>query len=131
VTAALAGTDEFAQARDVCRFATAVRARAAGSGGAAGAQLGEWCAQAALLRDLFGNPFGRPPVVAPAWLIWDGGVVYRLAQGIYAERAFDRLPVLGDALEEAGCTDEDILNHCRQAREHVRGCWLVDLLGKE
>ena len=56
----------------------------------------------------------------------------KLAQGIYDDRAFDRMPVLADALEEAGCYDADILAHCRQPGEHVRGCWVVDLLlGKE
>ena len=53
----------------------------------------------------------------------------RLAQGIYDERAFDRLPVLGDALEDAGCHDDAVLGHCRQqGKQHVRGCWLGDLL---
>ena len=54
----------------------------------------------------------------------------RLAESIYEERTFDDLPILGDALEEAGCTDPTILDHCRSG-EHVRGCWVVDLvLGK-
>jgi hypothetical protein len=50
------------------------------------------------------------------------------AQPIYAERAFDRLPILTDALEDAGCTWADILDHCRQPGEPGRGCWMVDLL---
>jgi hypothetical protein len=51
---------------------------------------------------------------------------------IYDERAFNRMPILADALEEAGCTNKDILDHCRSGGEHVRGCWAVDLiLGKE
>jgi hypothetical protein len=66
--------------------------------------------------------------VDPGWLAWDGGAVRNLAQGIYQERAFDRLPVLGDALEEAGCDSTDMLLHCRQPGEHVGGCWLIDLL---
>jgi hypothetical protein len=83
-----------------------------------------------LLRDIFGNPF-RSVAVDPSWRAWDGGTVVKLAQRIYDERAFDRLPVLADALEEAGCSDPYILNHCRQSGEHVRGCWAVDaLLGK-
>jgi hypothetical protein len=58
--------------------------------------------------------------------------VVRLAQSIYDDRAFDRLPVLADALEEPGCTNAEILAHCRLPGEHVRGCWVVDLLlGKE
>jgi len=54
--------------------------------------------------------------------------VVQLAEGIYEDRAFDSMPVLGDALEDAGCADEAILRHCRQADEHVRGCWVVDLI---
>jgi hypothetical protein len=83
------------------------------------------------LRELF-NPFRRRRSVDPAWLSWNGGTVRHLAQAIYDEHAFDRLPVLADALEEAGCADADILNHCRQPGAHVRGCWVVDsLLAKE
>ena len=55
-----------------------------------------------------------------------------LARGIYEDRAFDRLPLLADALMDAGCADEQILAHCRSEGPHVRGCWVVDLvLGKE
>src|SRR5262249_28129998 len=85
-------------------------------------------AQTTLLRDLFGNPF-RPVTADLGWLT---PAVITLAQGIYDERAFDRLPILADALEEAGCRDPDMLPHCRQPGEHVRGCWAIDLiLGKE
>jgi hypothetical protein len=87
----------------------------------------ERAAQCRLLRDVFGNPF-RPMAVAAAWLAWNGGTAPKLAQAVYDERAFERLPVLADALEEAGCTDPDLLGHCRQPGEHVRGCWAVDLL---
>jgi hypothetical protein len=67
-----------------------------------------------------------------SWLTWKDGTVVKLVQGIYDDRAFDRLPLLPDALEEASCQDPHILTHCRQPGEHVRGCWLVDLiLGKE
>ncbi len=52
----------------------------------------------------------------------------KLAQAIYDERDFDRMPILADALEEAGCTNIDILTHCRQPGEHVRGCWVVDAI---
>jgi hypothetical protein len=79
------------------------------------------------LRDIAGNPF-RPVTVRPEWRTWGDGVIVQMAQRIYDERAFERLPILGDALEDAGCTDTDILNHCREAREHVRGCWVVDCL---
>jgi hypothetical protein len=82
--------------------------------------------QAALIRDVIGNPFHRPRLTARE-LSWEGGLVARLAEGIYEESAFDQLPILGDALEEAGCTDEAILGHCRGGEPHVRGCWVVDL----
>jgi hypothetical protein len=55
-----------------------------------------------------------------------------LATGIYDERAFDRLPILADALEEAGCDNADVLAHCRGDGPHARGCWVVDgVLGRE
>jgi hypothetical protein len=79
---------------------------------------------AALVRDVFGNPF-HPIIPDPSWLTTD---VRTLAEGIYQERAFDRMPILADALQDAGCDNEDILNHCRQPGKHVRGCWVVDLL---
>lgn len=84
----------------------------------------EQAAQCNLIRDIFGNPF-RPINGDPAWLT---ETVVALAEGIYAERAFDRMPILADALEDAGCDNADVLNHCRQPGEHVRGCWVVDLL---
>jgi hypothetical protein len=83
--------------------------------------------QAALLRDLFGNPF-RPVALDSAWLAWQGGTIPKLAQAIYDDRAFDRLPVLADALLDAGCEDADLLGHLRGPGPHVRGCWPVDLL---
>ena len=89
------------------------------------AQPGHW--QCHLLREVFGNPF-RPAAVDPAWLRWNGGCVARLAQGIYAERRFRDLPILADALEEAGCANADLLSHCRSGGVHVRGCWALDLL---
>jgi hypothetical protein len=80
------------------------------------------------LRDLFGNPF-RPVTVEAAWLT---STVVSLARGIYDKRAFDLMPILGDALEEAGCTNEGILKHCRAGAEHIRGCWVIDrVLAKE
>jgi hypothetical protein len=83
--------------------------------------------QANLLREVIGNPF-RPVAVSPSCLAWNHGTVVTLAHGIYDERAFDRLPILSDALEEAGCTDRAILDHCRGPGPHARGCWAVDLL---
>jgi hypothetical protein len=81
-----------------------------------------------LLRDIFGNPF-RAVKLAPAWLTSD---VVALARGIYDDRAFDRMPILADALQDAGCDNDDVLDHCRDPHAvHVRGCWVVDLvLGK-
>jgi hypothetical protein len=84
-------------------------------------------AQCALLRDLAG-PAGGLPAVKGAWLFANDGAVPKLARAIYEERAFDRLPILADALEDAGCAAAAILGHCRQAGEHARGCWVVDLV---
>jgi hypothetical protein len=81
-----------------------------------------------LLRCIFGNPF-CPVAIEPAWF---DHTIPKLARAIYDDRAFDRMAILADALEEAGCTNLDILNHCRQSGVHVRGCWVLDLLlGKE
>lgn len=84
--------------------------------------------QAFMLRDIVGNPF-RPVAFNPRWRSAD---TVGLARGIYDERAFDRLPLLADALMDAGCADEQVIGHCRSDGPHVRGCWVVDLvLGKE
>lgn len=83
----------------------------------------------ALIRDIFGPLPFRPVTFDPAWRT---ATVTSLAQAIYDQRAFDRMTILADALEDAGCTSKEILEHCRSASEHVRGCWAVDLvLGKE
>jgi len=79
--------------------------------------------QAAFLRDVFGSLPFRPVILEPAY-----SAVEKLAETIYQDRAFDLLPILADALEDAGCTNADILNHCRQPGEHVRGCCVIDLL---
>ena len=85
-----------------------------------------------MLRDIFGNPFRPPPPLPAVVLAWNDGTVPRIAEGIYAERAFDPLPILSDALIDAGCEDEALLAHCREPGPHVRGCWAVDLiLGKQ
>jgi hypothetical protein len=81
--------------------------------------------QCALLRDVFGNIFGSQWIDA-GWLAWNGSTVRLMAQSIYNERAFDLLPILADALEEAGCTFADILSHLRGRGPHVRGCWALD-----
>lgn len=87
----------------------------------------EKAAQAKLIREIFGNPF-RPVAVNLAWRTWNDGTVEKLARSIYDLRRFDLMPILADALEEAGCDNTEILAHCRGPNEHVRGCWLVDLL---
>jgi hypothetical protein len=90
--------------------------------------------QVPLFRDIFGNPF-RPTSLDPAWLTWHDGTIPKLAQTLYEDRALPSghldnhlLAVLADALEDAGCSDPDILHHCRGPGPHVRGCWVVDLL---
>jgi hypothetical protein len=87
-----------------------------------------------LLRDLVGHPF-RSIALDPAWLTWQGGIVARLAQVAYDERELpsghlfgSRLVLLAVALEDAGCTDAELLGHLRGPGPHVRGCWAVDLV---
>ena len=93
--------------------------------------------QVEILRDIFGNPFQPiPPTEGKkSWtkqwqqlLAWNDGWVLKLAQSIYDERGFERLPILADALEEAGCNQAAILTHCRGEGPHIRGCWVVDLV---
>ena len=88
---------------------------------------------AGLVREVFGNPFLIPrPSCHPEWRSWQDATPLKLAQGSYDDRAFDRLPILSDALEEAGCTDAALLDHLRSPGPHVRGCWALDLiLGKQ
>jgi hypothetical protein len=101
---------------------------AAPEDGKATAATAETTEQTGLVRCIFGNPF-RPVTINPSWLT---STVIQLAEAIYHERAFERLPILADALEDAGCSSAEILAHCRQGGEHCRGCWVVDLvLGKE
>ncbi|MBN9518744.1 hypothetical protein J0H58_09530 [bacterium] len=78
---------------------------------------------AGLLRDIFGLLPFREVVVPPHWR---SEAVVALARGISAERAFERLPVLADALEDAGCDCQEVLEHCRGPNHHVRGCWVID-----
>jgi hypothetical protein len=123
---------------------------------AATASAAEQRDQAALLLDLFGDHLGpitdqgrwlsyadgslrwsllpsrRDTRIDPTWLRWADGAVLGLAQAVYEEQAFERLPILADALEEAGCDDAGLLAHLRSPGVHARGCWAVDaLLGKE
>jgi hypothetical protein len=85
----------------------------------------ESVAQADLLRDLFGHLPFRSTNSNRNWLT---PTVLSFAQAIYDDGTFDHLPILADALEDAGCDNADILSHCRGPGPHVRGCWVVDLL---
>jgi hypothetical protein len=81
-----------------------------------------------LLRDIFGNPFR--PIAFPA--SWRTDTALALARQMYESRDFSALPILADALQDAGCDSAEVLDHCRGPGPHVRGCWCVDLvLGKE
>jgi hypothetical protein len=119
--AAAAAVYEAANDRDAIRRApadeTVMVARATWQAAHA-AQASETQAQAALLRDICGNPF-HPPIIDRAWLLPE--VVY-FARQIYEGGTFEWLPDLADTLQEAGCTNADILNHCRQPDQYVRGC---------
>jgi hypothetical protein len=85
-------------------------------------------AQLALLRDIFGNPF-QPVSFAPEWRT---STAVALASQMYESRDFSPMPILADALQDAGCDSADVLDHCRGEGPHVRGCWVVDaVLNKE
>jgi hypothetical protein len=142
VNAAVAKVPTFSDHRPWCaalaasavtnttRYCAWNAARAVGQVGRV-AHRRERLAQADLLREVFGNPF-RPVAVEPAWLKWNGGAVAEMAHAVLADGRLSDLPILADALEEAGCSNADLLNHFRGPGPHVRGCWAVDLLlGKE
>jgi hypothetical protein len=79
--------------------------------------------QTLLVRDIFGNPF-RPVAFS---LAWRTDTAVSLARTMYDSRDFGAMPILADALQDAGCDDEQVLTHCRDAKQtHVRGCWVVD-----
>ena len=87
-------------------------------------------AQAHILLDVLG--LGCDRTLPPHTTRWNDACVVKIASSSYYGRTYDRLPILADALEDAGCDNTDILNHCRSGSHHVRGCWVVDLLlGKE
>lgn len=99
-----------------------------------------------LIREIFGNPFRSLRAECPnpescyygnkcesgkcddhmKWL--HNATGQQLAQAIYNEQSFDGMPILGDALEDAGCINQEILEHCRGNENHVRGCWVIDLI---
>ena len=84
--------------------------------------------QIALVREIFGNPF-HPITFASSWRT---STAVTLASQMYKSRDFSAMPILADALQDAGCDSADVLDHCRGPGPHVRGCWVVDLvLGKE
>jgi hypothetical protein len=84
--------------------------------------------EATAFRDIFGNPF-RPVAFSPEWRT---GTAVSLARTMYESREFSAMPILADALQDAGCDNEDILSHCRGTGPHIRGCWVTDLvLGKQ
>jgi hypothetical protein len=80
-----------------------------------------------LLRCVFSN-LVIPVTMKSSWRDWNGALVRKLAQSIYDERNFAALPILADALEEAGCANADILAHCGEGGVHSRGCWVLDLI---
>jgi hypothetical protein len=142
------GTDELRAARLACQgaggqaswYAAATKPEVAARNAARSAQAGVVCnpllgteadgllAQAALVREIFGDPFQPFPFDQS----WRTSGVVQLAHAIYEDRAFDRMQELADALAEAGCVNDEILNHCRGPGPHVRGCWVVDvILGKK
>jgi hypothetical protein len=96
----------------------------------------ERAGQVALFFDVFGPAVLRPlPALHPKWLAWKEGLVRGLAEAAYEERCLPegtldpaRLVVLADALEEAGCTEAELLGHLRGSGPHVRGCWALDVV---
>jgi hypothetical protein len=84
-----------------------------------------------LLYEVLGSSHFPSISIDPSWLLWKDGTIRKLAQAIYGSRRFADLLALADALEEAGCTEADILSHCRGEGPHVKGCWVLDIvLGK-
>jgi hypothetical protein len=100
-----ADEDDFTQTRDRARVA-------------------ELAAQADLIREIFGSPF-HPVAFLPDWCT-DTAVL--LARRMAEEREYSAMPILADALQDAGCDDPEILDHCRESGTHVSGCWVVDLV---
>ena len=80
--------------------------------------------QLEFIRDIFGNPF-RPVALDPSWRT---ETAVALAREMYGSRDFSAMPILADALQDAGCDSDDVLDHCRGPGPHVRGCWVVDLV---
>jgi hypothetical protein len=110
--------------------ASGYAARAAQS--AADGDVEQWKAerrrQCNLIRDLFENPMLPPVRIDRSWLDWRGGIVLRMARSVYEEHRFEELPILADALEDAGCAVSSILDHLRGPGPHFKGSWCLDLL---
>ncbi len=96
--------------------------------GAGRAAVNPGAVVADVLRDMIGPVLFRPVPIDPETLAWGDGTVRRIAEGIYEERAFGRLPILADALIDAGSENEELIRHCRGAGPHHHGCWAVDHL---
>jgi hypothetical protein len=94
----------------------------------AAARARESAAQCDLLRDVVGNPFRAAPAIDPLLLAWNDGCIAQLATVLCREKRFSDLPILADALEEAGCRSSALLAHLRGPGVHVPGCWALDLL---
>jgi hypothetical protein len=122
-TALFAECNEAAMSTSATKI-TNVEASDAAAWGEVMAGHDECTTQAALLRDIFGNPF-RPWAVDSAWRTPE---ILSLAERAYENRNFSQMPALADALEEAGCRDAAILDHLRGPGPHVRGCGVVDLV---
>ncbi|MFO0878612.1 MAG: hypothetical protein U0840_14825 [Gemmataceae bacterium] len=90
--------------------------------------LVEQAAQAEFLHCAFDHLYQAGPLPVDAWLSWNDGIVRRLAHQLVHDQNFDTMPILADALEEAGCVDPTLLAHCRDDVLHVRSCWVLDLL---
>jgi hypothetical protein len=127
---ALLGPEENRRGEGLFLAAVAQAERAAGQGDLwqrARVMETEKVAQVELLREFAGNPF-HTPHLPEGWERWDEGLIRAMAERVDREDDFQAVPVLGDALEDAGCTDATILAHCRATGQHQRGCWVLELL---
>jgi hypothetical protein len=124
--AAAAGVDPDEAATRASEYAAAALMAAAGDDTRAWKEAKR--RQSDLLRDLFGNPLLPPLVPVQTWLDWGSSTVVKMAQSFYDDHRFEGLPVLADALEDAGCTNADVLSHLRGPGPHARGCWVLDAL---
>jgi hypothetical protein len=140
----LAGPDELRAARLACKgaggraswYAAASDPFKAATNAARSARMAagaeEATVQAAMVRDIFGNPWQTPPLVDAGWLTVNEGEAKNLALEVYETRQFAGFPQLGSLLEQGGCRDGKLLDHLRAKNFHVRGCWALDLfIGKQ